>query len=397
MKIVFSLVLMILCVTTYSQNKSIQFETKTFAEIKALAKAQNKLIFLDAYTIWCGPCKYMAKNIFTNDTVADFYNSRFINAKIDMEKGEGIELAKLYQVRCYPNLLYINGDGEIVHRVGGMRKTADFVQLGQTAIDGKGTYKEFSNTLKIEKSNSTFLRNYISYISSTCLPVDSLLSNYFNLQSKEDLLSAENWRMIYKFVKNYSSKEFKFFVENKDKYAQLYTKDSVDAKINEVYYTYGRSLIYSKTPKTVELENYIVSLEQMPIATPRKTALYLRLENSQKNKDWKTFAQLLTEANISLVGEEMYNSIAWTVYENIDEEAVLSRMAEQMQRMLKNKTELNYFAEYDTYASLLFKLNRKKEALKAANTAIEHAKAMNLNPEDYSKTNELITKINSLK
>ena len=93
----------------------------------------------------------------------------------------------------------------------------------------------------------------------------------------------------------------------------------------------------------------------------------------------------------------MYNSIAWTVYENIDEEAVLSRMAEQMQRMLKNKTELNYFAEYDTYASLLFKLKRKKEALKAANSAIEHAKAMKLNPEDYSKTNELITKINSLK
>lgn len=397
MKIVFSFVLFAFSLSAFSQNKSIQFETKTFAEIKALAKSQNKLIFLDAYTSWCGPCKYMAKNIFTNDTVADFYNARFINAKIDMEKGEGIELAKLYQVRCYPNLLYINGDGEIVHRVGGMRKTSDFIQLGQTAIDGNGTYKDFSNTLKTEKSNSTFLRNYISYLSSTCLPVDSLLSNYFNLQSKEDLLSAENWGMIYKFVKNYSSKEFKFFVENKDKYAQLYTKDSVDNKINEVYYTYGRSLIYSKTPKTVELENYIVSLEQMPIATPRKTALYLRLENSQKNKDWKTFAQLLNEANISLVGEEMLNSIAWTVYENIDEEAVLSRMAEQMQGMLKNKTELNYFAEYDTYASLLFKFKRKKEALKAANTAIEHAKAMNLNPEDYSKTNELITKINSLK
>lgn len=397
MKIVFSFVLFAFSLSAFSQNKSIQFETKTFAEIKALAKSQNKLIFLDAYTSWCGPCKYMAKNIFTNDTVADFYNSRFINAKIDMEKGEGIELAKLYQVRCYPNLLYINGDGEIVHRVGGMRKTADFVQLGQDAINGKETFKSFSTLLATEKRNPEFLRKYISYLSSTCLAVDSLLSNYFNLQSKEDLLSAENWGMIYKFVKNYSSKEFKFFVENKDKYAQLYTKDSVDNKINEVYYTYGRSLIYSKTPKTVELENYIVSLEQMPIATPRKTALYLRLENSQKNKDWKTFAQLLNEANISLVGEEMLNSIAWTVYENIDEEAVLSRMAEQMQGMLKNKTELNYFAEYDTYASLLFKFKRKKEALKAANTAIEHAKAMNLNPEDYSKTNELITKINSLK
>ena len=203
--------------------------------------------------------------------------------------------------------------------------------------------------------------------------------------------------MIYKYVKNFTSKEFKFFIDNKDKYAQLYTKDSVDSKINEVYYTYGRSLIYSKTPKTVELENYILSLEQMSIATTKKTALYLRLENAQKNKDWKTFSQLLSDANISLIGEEMYNSIAWTLYENVDDETTLSRMAEQMKRMLKNKTELKFFAEYDTYASLLFKLKRKKEATKAASTAIEHAKAMNLNPEDYSTTNELIQKINTLK
>ena len=93
----------------------------------------------------------------------------------------------------------------------------------------------------------------------------------------------------------------------------------------------------------------------------------------------------------------MYNSIAWTLYENVDDETTLSRMAEQMKRMLKNKTELKFFAEYDTYSSLLFKLKRKKEATKAASTAIEHAKAMNLNPEDYSTTNELIQKINTLK
>ena len=397
MKTLLSLVLISLCITSFSQNRSIQFETKTFEEIKSIAKSQNKLIFLDAYTSWCGPCKFMAKNIFTNDTVADFYNARFINAKIDMEKGEGIELAKKYQVRCYPNLLYINGDGEIVHRVGGMRKTGDFVQLGQTAIDGKETYKEFSKTLKIEQGNSEFLRNYITYLASTCLPVDSLLTTYFILQSNDALYSSENWKMIYKYVKNYTSKEFQFLVENKEKFSQLYTKDSVDSKINDVYYSFGRSLIYSKTPKTVELENYIVSLEKMSIAATKKTALYLRLENAQKNKDWKLFSQLLTKSNIQLVDEEKINSIAWTLYENVDDETTLSKMAEQMNEMLKSKKELKFFAEYDTYASLLYKLKRKKEALNAATTAIEHAKAMNLNPEDYSATNELISKINALK
>jgi uncharacterized protein YyaL (SSP411 family) len=58
------------------------------------AKKENKLIFVDAYASWCGPCKLMVKNIFPLKTVGDYYNSHFINAKIDMEKGEGIELAK---------------------------------------------------------------------------------------------------------------------------------------------------------------------------------------------------------------------------------------------------------------------------------------------------------------
>src|SRR3954471_13635384 len=79
-----------------AQNRSIEFDHGTFAELLARAKKENKMIYIDCYTSWCGPCKWMAKNVFTNDTVADFYNNNFVNAKIDMEKGEGIELAQKY-------------------------------------------------------------------------------------------------------------------------------------------------------------------------------------------------------------------------------------------------------------------------------------------------------------
>jgi thiol:disulfide interchange protein len=72
------------CNKTFAQ---IKFESGTWSQIKAKAKAENKLIFLDAYTTWCGPCKWMARNVFTNDTVAQFYNATFVNAKIDMEAG----------------------------------------------------------------------------------------------------------------------------------------------------------------------------------------------------------------------------------------------------------------------------------------------------------------------
>lgn len=73
----------------------------------------------------------MAKNVFTNDAVADFYNFSFINAKIDMEQGEGIEIAKQYEVKCYPNLLFIDGDGNLVHRIAGSMSAKEFINLGK--------------------------------------------------------------------------------------------------------------------------------------------------------------------------------------------------------------------------------------------------------------------------
>ena len=100
-------VLCLLTTTAISQTKTLAFEHGTFQEIKAKALKENKLIFIDAYTVWCGPCKQMAINVFTDDAVANYYNANLINAKIDMEKGEGIEIAKLYEVNCYPNLLFI--------------------------------------------------------------------------------------------------------------------------------------------------------------------------------------------------------------------------------------------------------------------------------------------------
>src|SRR3989304_5110710 len=90
------------------QNRSINFEHGAWKDILTKAKTEKKLIMLDAFTSWCGPCKWMAKNVFTNDTVADYYNATYVNAKIDMEKGEGIDLAKKYGVQAYPTFLFID-------------------------------------------------------------------------------------------------------------------------------------------------------------------------------------------------------------------------------------------------------------------------------------------------
>ena len=85
-------------------------------EALAAQQEEPKKIMIDVYTTWCGPCKWMAKNTFTDKAVGEYFNANFVNAKFDMEKGEGPELAQLYQVRAYPTLLFISAAGELVHR-----------------------------------------------------------------------------------------------------------------------------------------------------------------------------------------------------------------------------------------------------------------------------------------
>ncbi len=70
-------------------ESGIQFTDEAWAAIVKKAKAENKIIFLDAYASWCGPCKLLQKNVFTRSDVGELFNKNFINVKVDMERGEG--------------------------------------------------------------------------------------------------------------------------------------------------------------------------------------------------------------------------------------------------------------------------------------------------------------------
>ncbi len=115
-------------------TRHINFEKDSWKAILAKAKKEKKLIFLDAYTEWCRPCMMMAKDIFTLDAVADFYNENFINVSMDVEKGDGPQLIKKYKIAAYPDFLFVDGDGKIVHRGGGYQEADKFIDLGKNAV-----------------------------------------------------------------------------------------------------------------------------------------------------------------------------------------------------------------------------------------------------------------------
>lgn len=385
-----------LSISVSAQHKNIAFEHVTFKELKEKAAKANKLIFVDAYTTWCGPCKQMAKTIFTNDTVADYYNSNFINAKIDMEKGEGIELAKQYNVNCYPNLLFIDGQGNVVHRVAGSMSASEFIAFGKQAQQPEGTYAYYAKNYEAQKNNPEFLTNYIQLQSNTCIEPTEAVAQYFSLQKQEDLTNQQNWEMIQNYTNDMNSREFGYLLANKKKFDDLYTPKKVDGKINDVHYNSLIKIIYNKTFDETQYQKTKETIASRNIGNSNKVIFEADIALAKKNKDVSTFTKLAVN-NVDVFYKEdaqVLNSMAWDFYEQVsDKEALL-----KAESWAKLSTELDpNYANMDTYASLLYKTGKKTLAMETANKAIDLAKKDGMTADDYKATSDLLQQIKAMK
>jgi thioredoxin 1 len=130
---ILSLVTLIIFGFTYKANKkqeaSINFSAKTFEEVLKDADDTEKLVFVDVSTSWCGYCKKMKANTYTDPAVISLVNSKFVSKSIDAEKGEGIAIARKYGVTGYPTLLIVNAKGELVKGQAGYLKPNELIKF----------------------------------------------------------------------------------------------------------------------------------------------------------------------------------------------------------------------------------------------------------------------------
>ena len=133
--ILFWMIAAILPLSSFAQG--VDFKELTMREALALAKKEKKMVFVDFYTTWCGPCKMMTSEVFMREQVGTYFNRMFVNLKMDAEKGEGVELAKKYQVKAYPTFVVLKADGTEVYRTSGARPAGEFIDKIRKGIDPK--------------------------------------------------------------------------------------------------------------------------------------------------------------------------------------------------------------------------------------------------------------------
>ena len=115
------------------QGEGIKFKSLTLEKAKAEALENDQLIFIDAHTSWCGPCKKMAATSFKNTEVGELFNEKFINLKIDCElDADGPEIARMYKVKAYPTLLIIDGTGKLIKQVVGFQTEDRLISLANS-------------------------------------------------------------------------------------------------------------------------------------------------------------------------------------------------------------------------------------------------------------------------
>jgi len=416
--------------------QGIQFETGNWNQILEKAKQEKKLVYVDIYAEWCGPCKMMAKNIFPTKEAGDKYNELFVNYKIDAEKGEGIDLAKKYAVTAYPTNLYVDPTNEkVVYKavgatdLGGFLQRADFTMA---EFNDPMTLAVYQEQYKKGERSKTFLENYIEKATRSEEYVDDVLDIYLQKYGKNANDSLLDF--LLKNTMTFDNKVVDFLVKNKTKINATHQgvnmdyltewqqqlpyhtfKKAVknkDEKLVDLLYNnmvkyefpsnilgkYAFQIMYFEqtkddvkaNAKNIEMMNYLTNLPQNKYDAQNKYELdqiknvikqQVKKAGISDSQEVEIVKNTLTEHpeyaySANFLAAQKLNETSWNIYEDgkADSKSLENALkwADKAMALTPNLPQWSMFA--DTYAHLLYKVGKKDDAIKIQEQAVKSEK-----------------------
>lgn len=231
-----------------------QFRELTFRQALEKAKQENKPLFLDCYTSWCGPCKNMLNNVFTLPEAGEFMNTSFVCVKFDMEKGEGVELQKQFNVRAFPTFLIIRPDGTIQHRLAGGSQWPRFKQRLERGLNEKTSLHYLDNLYRAGKLSSKQHAAYVLALNdaSEDKQVQAFCREVFGKLTDKAKAGKDNW-FLYEQEMLPTDQRFVYLLNNKPLFDRNIGKEIVDSQLYSVYSNTLNLLHSTKTDNWVEI------------------------------------------------------------------------------------------------------------------------------------------------
>lgn len=235
LKYIVILFLLTINVVGYSQTK---FEDIGFEQALAkAAKKGSKLVFLDCYTSWCMPCRYMTASVFTQPKVGEFFNANFVNIKMDMEKGNGPELMKRYGVKVFPTFLILKADGTEIGRVVGSSEADEFIKKVKFIMQPENSIENIKNKYIANKNLETG-KQYINLLNDSGAEYSDIVRELYDIVPFQDKFDREFIDLIFSAIDSPFDPLLDKVVINKWKLNQVIGRSGADEKLRGIYSSY---------------------------------------------------------------------------------------------------------------------------------------------------------------
>jgi len=347
--------------------QGIEFFEGTYEEALAQAQAEEKLIFVDAYATWCGPCKRMSKNVFTHPEVGEYYNQAFIALKLDMEKPEGRKFGQDFPVRAYPTLFYINEKGELLKKVVGGKSVEQFLALGQEIAGSYDRSGDLAELYENGERDFDVVLKYVSALNNANKSSTKIANDY--LREEKELSSEQRAEFLYEAMTSADSRLFTLFIKDRTAIESLVGNEKVEDKIKEACWKTIDTAIEFDSPDL--LSEAKAKMSHHLKSQSKAFGFDADYEYAKSQADLtllKTAALEVAKNNAKKDAERLHDICNELLnYKGIDRS--VSEVSEKIAKMaVDEEKSANYMF---TYSKILLENNKQKKAMKAAQKAIE--------------------------
>ncbi len=363
-------------------DKGIRFyKNESWEKILELARQQNKMIFMDCYTVWCGPCKALAKEVFPQEKVGDFFNPRFINVQYDMEKGDGKMLYEKYKkyIIGFPTLLLIDKDGNVLQQMAGYHEPDKLIEGIKKASEGKDLFTMSKKYQEGERSFD-FIKDYIDVLNAAFLKdsVTVVAEDYLNRMDLKELDKDEVWNVLGEYIKDVNSPAFDYLVQNASRYYYRLHRDryKIDRQLG---YALDRELgkivnfkfdenelpqpLFSDTVMEQKIVKYMTTLDLQGI---NEAKIKLRIHHLLLEENYPEAWRIIKEATeMGITGFYSFKLDDYIKYmmSKTDEKKLMKSFLQTLNNSMQGEKNKDFsFRTYKTLAELHQRLGNKKEA-----------------------------------
>jgi thioredoxin-related protein len=218
-----------------ANSQGINFQKLSTTEALAKAKKEHKLVFIDVYADWCGPCKYLSNNVFIDQALGEYMNEHFVSIKINgedgedleenegNEEGEGVKIMEEFSIDAYPTLLFLDPNRKLLKKVVGAMEAEDLLERAKGVISPETT-KLYQLNARFDKGerNKPLLIELLTEKINEGENLEVVVNEYLRLNPVLNLEDKNDFMVFGIMEKDFNHPLVMAFLNEPEKYFELY-------------------------------------------------------------------------------------------------------------------------------------------------------------------------------